>query len=190
MKLYFAYGANTSFDNMNRRCPGAKYVCNVTMHNFKLVMRGVADLQPQRNAKVQGAMWLISPENEAALDRFEGFPRSYVKRYVTMRLNGKRYRVMFYVMRQAFWQDEPSEAYEAVLRSGYADSGLPELQLDRAISAAMAWRERHPDAAGRTSSWDRPKSKPAAANDDDAAKDAADQTVAEFYNQQLMGDEA
>jgi gamma-glutamylcyclotransferase (GGCT)/AIG2-like uncharacterized protein YtfP len=194
MKIYFAYGANTSFANMNRRCPGAKYICNVTLHHFKLVMRGVADMKEQRGAKVQGALWLISPENEAALDGFEGFPRSYVKRYVTMRLNGKRYRVMFYVMRQANWQDEPSEAYEAVLRSGYADCGLSELQLDNAISRAMAWREQHPEVAGRKSNWDRNKTEGAAkpaVNDDEAAADAADQTVAEFYNQQLMmGDEA
>ena len=99
MKLYLAYGANTHFDAMDMRCPKARYICNITVNHHQLVFRGVADVAPKRGARVECALWLITPQDEAALDRFEGFPNLYVKKYITTHILGRRHRVMLYVMR-------------------------------------------------------------------------------------------
>lgn len=178
MKAYLAYGANTNFAQMNVRCPGAIYVCNVNLNNFRLTFRGVADVVPHKGSKAVCALWLITPENEAALDGFEGFPRFYVKRYATLRLNGKRHRVMFYVMRSPQGQCEPSESYEACLRAGYADCGMPEKQIDEAIQRALTATHRIEDR----SSWARRDAEAAAAQDaDDAANEAAGLDLLEWY---------
>lgn len=173
MKAYLAYGANTNFTNMAERCPGAQYICNVTLNHFRMVFRGVADLVPSRGSKVICALWVITPENEAALDRFEGFPRTYVKRYVTMRLNGVRHRVMFYVMRAQRGECEPSEKYEACLREGYADCGMPIAQIDNAIRRAAVSSVRAEDK----SEWKKSE-KP---SEDEAADDAAAESLMEWY---------
>lgn len=192
MKLYLAYGANTNLGNMSTRCPDAKYVCNITLHHHKLVFRGVADVAAHRGAKVVCALWLISPKDEEALDGFEGFPYTYVKRYVTVHLQGKRHRAMFYVMRTRRYEMEPSAAYEACLREGYAQCGMPIGQIDKAIERANKWRATNANTkVGDTSSWASKKSaKPSpAAVGSEMTGDAADQFLMEWYRDHGMSQE-
>lgn len=182
MKLYLAYGANTNFTNMSERCPDARYICNVTLHDFRLVFRGVADVVPSRNGKVVCAMWAISAEDEKALDAFEGFPRAYVKRYVTLTLRGRRHRVMFYVMRNPRGEYPPYPLYEACLREGYEHCGMPQAQITKAATRA----ER--SAAQRTDGW-RPRSRNwdpqppvAPVITDDALDAATEERMEAFYD--------
>ena len=81
-KLYFAYGANTDMDSMGMRCPKAKPVGRGTLWDYMLVFRRVADIIRNNDHVVQGGLWEITPECEASLDRFEGFPNFYTKREV------------------------------------------------------------------------------------------------------------
>lgn len=185
MKLYLAYGANTNFDNMRVRCPEAKYVGNVTIKDHRLVFRGVADLASLRGSKVVCAMWVISPKDELALDTFEGFPNLYVKRYITVRLQGKRHRVMFYVMRARKYESEPSERYEATLRKGYDDCGMDASQIDKAIKQAKAWAEKH--GATRNvghGSWGTKPAPVAKPEVDDEDDEATQQFLYDWYSQQ------
>lgn len=193
MKLYLGYGANTNFANMKNRCPDAQYVCNITLEHHQLVFRGVADVMPKRGAKVVCSLWVISPKDEEALDGFEGFPYTYVKRYITVHLHGKRHRAMFYVMRTRRYQMEPSASYEATLRSGYGDCGMPISQIDKAIERAKKWRAANATAkVGDTSSWAK---KDAATKKDAAAAaeatsqqnaDAADTFLLEYLRDHGM----
>jgi hypothetical protein len=185
MKLYLAYGANTNVANMASRCPEAKYVGNVSIPNHRLVFRGVADVTPSKGNTVLCALWVISPKDEQALDGFEGFPNLYVKRYMTVRLQGKRHRVMFYVMRARSYEAEPSEKYEATLRTGYEQCGMSTEQIDRAIAHATKWREKHgaPARVGYGSWGDK---KPVPPVEDvvveEADDDAAEQMMFDWYN--------
>jgi gamma-glutamylcyclotransferase (GGCT)/AIG2-like uncharacterized protein YtfP len=185
MKLYLAYGANTNKPHMDVRCPDAKYVCNVTLHHHRLAFRGVADVVPQRGARVVCALWLISPQDEAALDRFEGFPYSYVKRYVTMNLNGRRHRAMFYVMRNRRYESEPSVGYEQCLREGYAQCGMPIGQIDAAIKRAVAWRAKHAAEQHNPSrQWADTVEGEVPPLDAELDEAAAEQFMFEWYSQQ------
>lgn len=181
MKLYFAYGANTNLAQMARRCPSARYVCNVTLRNHQLVFRGVADVVPARDKTVRGALWLITPACEQALDGFEGFPLLYVKRYVTVRIAGKRRRIMFYVMRNRRYEGLPSASYEECLRTGYGDCGMPEAQIDDAIQRAA----RSASKARRVSSWD----KGAQPTKDDAAEEGAEVALTDWFEKQHSTEE-
>lgn len=145
MKLYLAYGANTNREQMKVRCPAARYICNIKLENHRLVFRGVADVVQKSGSNVECAMWAITPECEKSLDRFEGFPYMYVKRYITTHLNGHRHRVMLYVMRaqSTRGQSLPPKSYEETLRGGYRDHGLPLRQIDNAMRRAAEWEVKH-----------------------------------------------
>lgn len=144
MKLYLAYGANTNLRSMRTRCPAARYVCNITLNHHTLVFRGVADVVPKRGARVHCALWLLTDACEKALDQFEGFPHLYVKKYVTLHLDGRRHRVMLYVMRNpdSRGQSLPSRSYEDCLRNGYHDCGISTRQIDAAMSRAAEYEAR------------------------------------------------
>lgn len=198
MKLYLAYGANTNAEQMKERCPDAKYVCNVTLRDHRLVFRGVADIVPCKGAKVTCAMFAISAKDEEALDRFEGFPWSYVKRYVTLMLNNKRHRMMFYVMRKHSYEHTPSESYEECVRSGYAQCGMPQRQVDRAILHAQAWIAHNGTAKNRKrSKWDNEPEQAAVpvltevvnAPSADTDADAAEAFMFDFFSRQRTAED-
>lgn len=144
---YLAYGANTNFEEMSRRCPKAVYVGNVMMKNMKLVFRGCADVVEANESKtnVHLALWTITKDDEAALDHFEGFPHFYTKKYFEVDDQGETVKAMMYVMRSPMqFQALPSEHYEDCLRSGYRDCGLPEAQIDAAIARVESRSQRVP----------------------------------------------
>ncbi len=146
-KYYLAYGANTNFKSMTERCPKAVYVGNVMLPNMKLVFRGCADVVEAKESKtnVHLALWTITKTDEDALDRFEGFPHFYVKKYFEVDDDGEKVQAMIYVMRSPMqYQSLPSDWYEKTLRDGYADCGLPVAQIDAAIAQVKSRAERVP----------------------------------------------
>ena len=98
--LYFAFGSNLNQKQMKRRCKDSKYIGCYSLKNYKLVFRnyyyggGVADIQKNKNSTVLGAIYEISKKDEKALDVYEDFPKTYIKKY--FKLLGKK--VMFYYM--------------------------------------------------------------------------------------------
>lgn len=138
-RLYFAYGANTNKASMARRCPDARPVCVMKLDGHRLAFRGVADVVPASGECVFGVLWEITDRCEAALDRFEGFPTMYGKEYGKATLpGGEVAHVMWYTMNaDPDHYQPPYEGYEATLRVGYADFGLPVEQLDLAILRAV-----------------------------------------------------
>jgi gamma-glutamylcyclotransferase (GGCT)/AIG2-like uncharacterized protein YtfP len=157
---YFAYGANTNMNGMDARCPAATPLGVVTLRDYRLVFRGVADIVEHKGATVRGALWQITKECEEALDRFEGFPHLYVKIHFMTKWEGKLIRVMAYVMKTRDWECPPHDSYEDCLRHGYKDFGLPVKQLDAAVQAATGsyaknakQRRRDFNAYTRYSHW-------------------------------------
>ena len=85
--LYFAYGSNINLDQMAYRCPDASVVGPVTLENYELLFRrgGFSTIAPKEGETVTGLLWSITPGCERSLDRYEGYPRFYDKRMVTVR---------------------------------------------------------------------------------------------------------
>jgi len=125
--LYFAYGANTNVEGMAYRCPNAEPIKTAKLKDWQLVFRGVADVIPCNGDVVTGVLWRITERCEKSLDRFEGFPTLYVKRYVKVSIDGQQYRVMFYVMRSRSYTSLPSACYLNTILEGY-----DHFQIDRA----------------------------------------------------------
>lgn len=136
--LYFAYGANTNHNGMDARCPGAEFIGLAWLDDHKLVMRGVADIVPSVGDTVCGALWEISEDNLRALDRFEGYPRLYIRMPLeVMTADGDRVPAITYFMpREDTDYAPPRFGYETTLYHGYLDCGIPQTQLNAALYAA------------------------------------------------------
>ena len=123
--LYFAFGSNLNQKQMKRRCKDSKYIGCYSLKNYKLVFRnyflggGVADIQKNKNSTVLGAIYKISKKDEKALDVYEDFPKTYIKKY--FKLLGKK--VMFYYMPKKTMHVPPSKRYLNLIIQGYKDCG-------------------------------------------------------------------
>ena len=78
--LYFAYGSNINLGQMEYRCPDASVVGPVTLENYELLFRegrtgSYLTIEPKEGASVPVAAWSVTAEDEAALDRYEGYVR-------------------------------------------------------------------------------------------------------------------
>lgn len=143
--LYFAYGSNINLGQMEYRCPDACVVGPVALENYELLFRrgGFATIVPKEGGKVHGLLWSLSPECERSLDRYEGYPRFYDKRMVTVRDGlGRSLSVMAYIMDERFREPMlPSDTYYNGILEGYRQNGLPVTALKQAWDHAV--REVH-----------------------------------------------
>lgn len=140
--LMLAYGANTCPVSMAMRCPAAKPLGAVTLRDYALVFRGVADIVPLKGSTLHGVLWSITPECERELDLFEQYPHLYIKRRVQVRDRlDTRFTAMAYVMARHADPKRlevcpPGSFYYETLCSGYRYFGLPVSQIDNAADAA------------------------------------------------------
>jgi hypothetical protein len=132
MKIYFAYGSNLWLEQMRRRCPDARPLGSFWLAHSRLVFRGVADCPYAENCKIPGGLYLITPDDEKALDLFE---TAYEKEYVP--LSGCKHgdQMMLYVCksRGIF---PPTEEYLEKIVQGYRDFRLPLDPLKVAVEHA------------------------------------------------------
>lgn len=71
---YFAFGSNVVPAQMAKRCPGVTSIGNAVLegHRFRIGRRGYGTVVPEPDATVHGVLWALRPEDEAALDVYEG----------------------------------------------------------------------------------------------------------------------
>lgn len=79
--LYFAYGSNMDWAQMQKRCPSATFVCIARASQSRLAFThlslgrkcGVADMVPSKGDVVWGAVFQIDETEIGALDKSEGY---------------------------------------------------------------------------------------------------------------------
>ena len=144
---YFAYGSNINLDQMAHRCPDAKVVGKVTLNNYELTFRGrsdgsgVANIEPKIGASVSGLLWQITDRCEKSLDIYEGVPRLYAQKSVTVRdEDGKKHRAMAYIMTELYRDVAlPSRYYYQGILEGYRQNGIDDKPL---LDALVRCREQ------------------------------------------------
>jgi len=103
-KIYAAYGSNLNHAQMRGRCPDAKYLGSAMLKDQNLIFCGQADhsfatIETMEGKEVPIGLWEISARDEKALDRYEGYPRLYIKQTLEVRtFDGQRASVMAYIM--------------------------------------------------------------------------------------------
>ena len=158
--LYFAYGSNINLGQMEYRCPDASVVGPVVLEGWELLFRrgGFATIAPKEGKTVQGLLWSITLACERSLDRYEGYPRFYDKKMVTVRDGeGRSLSVMAYIMDDRFREPMlPAESYYNGILEGYQQNGLPVSALKKAWEHAV--QEVHQETERINASiFDRPK---------------------------------
>lgn len=144
-KFYIAYGSNLHIRQMKERCPQARIIGTAVMEDYQLLVRrgdsgAYLTIEPKEGYSVPVGVWAVEPEDEAALDEYEGFPRLYEKKEmqlpVTLRETGetKDCRAFFYVMYQEYPLGSPTEEYKETCRQGYRDFGFDEAVLEAALT--------------------------------------------------------
>ena len=129
VRLYFAYGSNMNHEHMKMRCPKSTYLRKMTLPDYELVFRPVADIQKAPGKKVEGALFEITKDCERALDRYEGFPHLYIKQYVD--------NVMFYTMVDKENVYPPGEGYLRTIMTGYNNCDISTESLIDAVNESL-----------------------------------------------------
>ena len=132
-RLYIAYGSNLNLPQMERRCPTAKVVGPSEINNYELLFRGVATVEPKEGASVPVLLWKIEALDEAALDRYEGWPHLYRKEMMDVELEGKSVSAMVYVMNDVRFFGMPLKSYYKVIEEGYQTAGFDTAVLEHAL---------------------------------------------------------
>ena len=121
---------NINLDQMQYRCPDATVYGQAVLDNYDLRFRGsgVATVEPKEGACVYGLLWELTDKCEASLDRYEGYPRLYIKQTLEVRtFDGQRVPAMAYIMNPELHLKPslPPRDYYLGIKAGYEQNGLP-----------------------------------------------------------------
>ncbi|WP_270809999.1 gamma-glutamylcyclotransferase family protein [Hungatella effluvii] len=136
-KLYIAYGSNLNLSQMEMRCPTATVMGPGKIEGYELLFRGVATVEPKKGGRVPVLLWNISPRDEAALDRYEGWPHLYRKEIMDVEMEGNTISAMVYVMNDIRSLSLPTENYYKAIENGYKTSGFDTAILEQALASTL-----------------------------------------------------
>ena len=141
-RYYIAYGSNLNIRQMKRRCPGATILGTANLKGWELLFKGSGTgsyltIEECEGGTVPVVIWDVTPADEAALDRYEGFPSFYYKKEIRLQYKGirtgKRRTVtaFAYIMHEDRPVGVPSQYYMATCMEGYKT-----FRFDRRVLAA------------------------------------------------------
>ncbi|MBR2264792.1 MAG: gamma-glutamylcyclotransferase [Firmicutes bacterium] len=137
-RYYLAYGSNLNIARMKDRCPDAELIGTTWLSDHRLVSRRSGsgfylsiDEEPFHH--VPAALWKIRAEDEARLDRYEGFPRHYQKKNVYVQIRKETVRALVYYLPEDRPAGVPTRDYMEICRQGYRDMHLDEYYLKEAM---------------------------------------------------------
>ncbi len=119
--LYFAYGSNLNKLQMKKRCQDSVPIIRAKLKGYKLIFNRHADVVECENGIVYGAIYEVSGNDIKHLDKYEGFPRYYTRKDITVEDDdGKNYECFVYVMTKTGTL-LPDKLYYDVIKQGYKD---------------------------------------------------------------------
>jgi gamma-glutamylcyclotransferase (GGCT)/AIG2-like uncharacterized protein YtfP len=137
--LYAAYGSNLNHDQMARRCPKAKFVGVGVLDRYRLVFRGVADIEHSNKGYVPVGLWEITGDCLMRLDAYEGYPNMYGRETVDIRMGDKEVDAIIYYMNYGGYE-APSESYFNAIKDGYEHCGI---QLSKLYDALTITKQKY-----------------------------------------------
>lgn len=134
-RYYAAYGSNLNIGQMRWRCPGARVIGTSEIPNYELLFKGsktgaYLTIEPKEGESVPVGIWEVDELNEAALDRYEGFPEFYYKTEMMLPIRGiktgkiRQRRIFVYIMHEDRPLGIPTEGYISTCRQGCRDFRL------------------------------------------------------------------
>ena len=132
---YAAYGSNINLEQMDYRCPNSRIVGKGKVLNHRLVFNFHADIIPADGVDAPVLIWKIDDRDWLNLDRYEGFPRYYVKKVVEIENEkGEIQKGIVYVMADNMKGfDLPSLDYFRTIKIGYLENHMDLNELWKGI---------------------------------------------------------
>jgi gamma-glutamylcyclotransferase (GGCT)/AIG2-like uncharacterized protein YtfP len=143
---YFAYGSNMNWEQMQRRCPSARFVCTASLPDFRFAIArhsrlrncGTANIFAERGSEVWGIVYDVSEPDLAILD---GFEDGYRREKLFVRAGGDRQNmleVLVYIAKKEDAVPLPNPEYKQLIIEGARHWNIPEsyLSMLQAIQAA------------------------------------------------------
>ena len=150
MYLYGAYGSNLNKAQMLIRCPNSKPFKSILLEKFRLVFKGVADIEKDSKYNLSLGIYNITKECEKALDYYEEFPKIYKKFYIDYTFDGKKEKILCYTMGKSFSYATPSKKYFNVIKQGYYDWNF---NLDSLNEAGFHCIENNTSNGYKSKNW-------------------------------------
>ena len=143
-RYYIAYGSNLNVQQMQMRCPHAKVVGTATLEGWELLFKGsktgsYLTIEECEDGTVPVAVWEVAESDEAALDRYEGFPVFYYKKELHLRCKSirsgrtKAVTAFVYIMDETKALGRPTDYYLRVCWEGYEQFGFDPAILMQAV---------------------------------------------------------
>ena len=130
--LYAAYGSNLNHDQMARRCPQAKFVGVGILNQYRLVFRGVADIEFSKKGYVPVGLWEITGDCLMRLDAYEGYPSLYGREVVSIQVGDREVDAIVYYMNSKGYES-PTSSYFNAIKEGYEHCGIKPTKLYDAL---------------------------------------------------------
>lgn len=94
-KYYIAYGSNLNVPQMRMRCPKATILGTANLKGWELLFKGsrtgsYLTIEENDDGTVPVVIWEVTESDEAALDRYEGYPVFYYKKDIKLQYKGIR----------------------------------------------------------------------------------------------------
>lgn len=143
-RYYIAYGSNLNVRQMQMRCPSARIIGTSLLEGYELLFKGSGTgsyltVEPKEGCSVPVAVWETTDGDEAALDRYEGYPSFYYKAEMVLPIVGilsgkvRRRRVYVYIMHEDRPYGLPNWYYVNTCLEGYRTFEFDEGILYEAI---------------------------------------------------------
>lgn len=132
--LYFAYGSNMNFKQMEERCPESSFICKALLEGFKFVFDGfsntwggaVANVVESSDYNVEGGLFKITESDLSSLDIKEGCPHVYKRGKFTVNdTKGNNFLALVY-KRVGEKIGKPTEKYLKTVLEGANNCNLSE----------------------------------------------------------------
>lgn len=142
-RYYVAYGSNLNKRQMSSRCPSAEAIGTADIRGWRLLYRRTyLTIEPKQGCHVPVGIWKVTESDERNLDRYEGYPRFYIKRDFNLEVaktDGTKEKLpcFAYVMAPGYPVEMPSRYYVDTVEWGYVDFGLDRRILRLALQDTM-----------------------------------------------------
>lgn len=165
--LILAYGSNLLWQRMAERCPRAEAVGRTWLTGYRMLFKesktgAYATIEQDANCSIPAVVYMVTMEDEARLDRCEGYPRYYYKQgfYLPIwKMDGKKLRgrreCIAYILHEDRLLGEPTHEYYSIIERGYVDWGFDLAPLEKALSDsigeknAVKWLKQHRKGGSR-----------------------------------------
>ena len=128
--VYFAYGSNMDRAQMRERCPESSFLGWGWLNDHRLAYvgwserwgGGVATVVPRRGDRVPGFLYFVTTADLRRLDRYEGAPRIYRRKIVTIHLGTEPGRTTAVTYRHTGAPERPpGPQYLRVIQDAHAE---------------------------------------------------------------------